>query len=879
IAFSPDGQTILSGSQDHTARRWQLNSGRLSPKGPALQHTAPVHCVAFSPDGTKIASAGGAPQQAGELKIWNSLDGHELAQFQPHEPVLSLAFSPDGKRLAVTDTTSPVDIWDVETATVMRTIPTGLNQVQAVAYSPAGDAWVMGDDQGGVELWNENTGSRRLGQHSGQITDLAFSIDGQRIASSASDSLIILWDVRRGDKADVLYGHSKPVRSLSFSPNGKSLVSVGEDNTFKTWDLAQGRLTENLAAHNDAVGAVTFSPVDDHLMASASEDGSVKLWNVETGKVIDTPAPYGGPVRCVAFSPDGKTLAYAGGEYGQPADVVLWDREHRTFRRTAKVHPRAVLALEFSPDGATLASGGDKGLLALWDVNSATLQSEPRNLSQAVVSLSFSPDGKLLATSSFHLNEITLWNLDNLAERKVLRGHRDWVTAVAFSPDGNTLASGSVDRTVRLWDIATETEKLQLAGHSQSVGALAFSPDGVTLASIGRDDQLRLWDVATGQEKLKLDCQLEMDGVAVAFSRHGRTLAAGNNRFIRVHRAAKDQDLFLYQAAETPTGQPSPPNKSVRAHSLTLQASPFSHRHPNISHRASHWQVRRGDAGYTVPTIDHLSTHDLNTLRLRPGVLSPNTEYFWRVAYTGSNQSTTALSTETRLFTDDFFMKAVPFDLTSYFNCDIVKNPGDEHTDSIDTSFGSHLVVEQFDGQRTDNPDVDGLPRDGKLGLHVLGDYSQNNAIQTGIDDKNGAPIRISSTPGNYHFVRFLVVGGNGNSDMPVRFDYADGSVKRAIVRCDDWFHDLAENRYGKLRTGLLPVINEMDRFFNNQFRDDNAAAVFEVIVEVDPAKELLAIELEVDSEDAQYTDTALQPNHARTRFNLLAITGIRLDP
>ena len=189
------------------------------------------------------------------------------------------------------------------------------------------------------------------------------------------------------------------------------------------------------------------------------------------------------------------------------------------------------------------------------------------------------------------------------------------------------------------------------------------------------------------------------------------------------------------------------------------------------------------------------------------------------------------------------------------------------------------MIVDGFDGERPDNPRADGLPPDRHLGLHVLGDYDDFNAIQTGLGDKSSGPIRVSVPRAAYHFVRFLVVGGNGNSDMPVTFRYADGTSQREIIRCDDWFHDIHDNRFGSLREGLLPIANEMDRFYNDRFRDENEAAVFEVIVKVDPAKSLKAFVLEADGDEVQYMDTALYPDHSRVRFNLLAATGVTVEP
>jgi len=879
IAFSPDGQTIFSGSLDRTARLWTFESGRLEPKGPVLQHSAPIRCVAFSNDGTKMASGSEESGGTNEIRIWDLRTSTDRTFDRQDRTVLTLAFSHDDTRLASGGDTANVDIWDVDSASIVKTIETGLQNTQALEFSPIGDTLVLGDSRGVVALWNKHGGVQRLGQHTGAVLDLAFSLDGQVIASSSSDALIFLWDVARGDKVDVLRGHTKPVNSISFSPNGKTLVSAGTDNSVKTWDLTHGQTVVHLAEHSAAVGSVAFSPTHPHTLASASEDGSVHLWNIDSDEEMITLPRYGGPVRGVAFSPDGKTLAYSGGVFGLPANLIFWDTENRTIRRTANKHPGAVLAIAFSPDGNTVASGGNEGLVALWDVNTATLKSKLANLTQAVSALAFSPDGKLLATSSFHNNEITLWDVANPANHRDLIGHRERVAALTFSPNGGLLASGSLDQTVRIWDVATGVETLEPLRHARLVSSLAFSPDGVTLASVGRDDQLRLWDIPTGQEKLVLPCQPEMDGVAVAFSSDGRSVATVNDRSVIVYRAAADQDFFFYDAPQIPQNQLPVAGRVVTTSPLILEAGPFVHHHTDVAHVASHWQVRSDKGSYSIPVVNHVAASDLTKLSLLRGILTPGTTYYWRINYTGSNHVTTSSSTETSFTTDDFAMKVVSLDLTPHFNRDIVKNAGDSHTDSVDRSPGSHLIVEGFDGRRSDSARAHGLPRDGKVGVHTLGDYNEPNAIQLGPSNQQESPIHVSVPHHNYRFMRFLVLGSNGNSDMPVRFHYADGTRQEEIIRCDDWFHDIDENRYGRLRTGLLPVINDMDRFHSNRFRDENKAAIFEVILKVDPAKQMIALTLETDGDDVQFTDTALYPDHSRVRFHLLAATGVIVGP
>src|SRR5262249_55352229 len=149
-------------------------------------------------------------------------------------------------------------------------------------------------------------------------------------------------------------------------------------------------------------------------------------------------------------------------------------------------------------------------------------------------------------------------------------------------------------------------------------------------------------------------------------------------------------------------------------------------------------------------------------------------------------------------------------DLTANFNRDVVADPGDQENDSFDADEGSLLLVEGFDGERDGVPGVRGLPRDGIVGVHRLGDPRGLNVIQLAPSNKD--PVRIAIPRGRYVCIRFLIAGGNGNSTVPVTFELADGGMETHDLLCDDWYRDFAPSRYHRHRSGSVPIWNGMDR-------------------------------------------------------------------
>ena len=373
--------------------------------------------------------------------------------------VYSVAFSRDGTTLASASSDGTVILWDVAEGTPRGKLLEGhQGPVYSVAFSRDGTTLASASSDGTVILWDVAKGTPRgkpLKGHQGPVRSIAFSRDGTTLASASSDGTVILWDVAKGTpRGKPLEGHQRAVHSVAFSPDGTTLASASSDGTVILWDVAKRTPRgKPLKGHQRAVYSVAFSP-DGTTLASASSDTTVRLWDVAKRTPRGKPLKgHQSEVYSVAFTPDGTTFASANSD----GTVILWDVA-KFQGKPLEGHQGPVYSVAFSRDGTTLASASSDGTVILWDVAEGTPRGKPLKGHQGpVYSVAFSRDGTTLASASSD-GTVILWDVAKRTPRgKPLKGHQGPVRSIAFTSDGTTLASASSDGTVILWDVAEGT--------------------------------------------------------------------------------------------------------------------------------------------------------------------------------------------------------------------------------------------------------------------------------------------------------------------------------------------------------------------------------------------------------------------------------------
>ena len=277
-----------------------------------FKHDEFVNSVAFSPDGTLLASGAGA-----NVTLWDLESGNEMRQFQHDNVVYSVAFSPDSTLVASGASDHTARVWDLKKGIEVRRFRHD-GVVSSVAFSPDGAFLASGSGDHTARVWDLETGNEmQQFQHDGEVSSVAFSPDSTLLASGSGDYTVRVWDLETHNEMWRL-SHDGYVTSVAFSPSGILLTSGSVDYTVRVWDLETGNEMQQFQ-HDGSVRSVAFSP-DSTLLASGSDDRAARLWDLETGNEMQQ-FQHDGSVRSVAFSPDGTFLA--SGAWDHTARV--WD--------------------------------------------------------------------------------------------------------------------------------------------------------------------------------------------------------------------------------------------------------------------------------------------------------------------------------------------------------------------------------------------------------------------------------------------------------------------------------------------------------------------------------------------------------------------------
>lgn len=520
VAWSPDGQRLVAVG-DRMAEG--VDEACVAPRiwdaleeEPLLAftgHEGAANSVDWSPDGSHILSAGAD----GVARIWDAETGEERLTLPVHAGgLIDAVWSPDGTRIATAAADASVTVWSVpiapegdgaeephgsaRTGRELITLPCRAEAVNGIAWSPSGDriATAGADGLGRVWLVPEEAGEAgdlaggqllfSLSGHSDEVRGVAWSPDGEWLATTSADGTARLWDAATGEALLALRSLSGELQNVAWSPSGDRLVAGG-GAVLPVWDVS--RRPMRLSGHTDDVWDAQWSP-DGSRIGTSSYDGTARIWDAATGEellVLEHPAG----VRFFDWSPDGTHMVTA----SRDGFARVWDAGSGALLvEVAAPEGDFFFVPSWSPDGSRFAAAtAVEPVVAIFDA--ATGAPVTRFKPFWAHRVPWSPDGTRIVTGGYE------WGIWDVSTGEALMTRDDYhVYNAAWSPDGERLVLGHPDGEARVFDTTSGEELLLFTGHSDIVWHASWSPNGERIASGDQSGEVRVWDAETGAEVL-----------------------------------------------------------------------------------------------------------------------------------------------------------------------------------------------------------------------------------------------------------------------------------------------------------------------------------------------------------------------------------------
>lgn len=487
LAFSADSAWLASGCAAGSNLVNLVEDGSVVATRPAYNSSvgpAAVTSVAFSTRGMMASGC-----EDGTIRVYSSSWSQVWSSTSAHASnVTAVAFSPDGSLLATASLDRTIRIWSTTNWSGLQTLAGQTNGVTSVAFSPNGQKVVSGGTDGSVKIWDWQSDNClvTIPAHTLPVTSTVFSADGASVISGSEDDTVQIWSAADGSPVLTLGGQRDYVGAVTFSPDGMLCASAGGEPDVQVRNAMNGSLVQVLPGHTGYVSAIAFA-ADSAVLASSGGplDPTIKLWRLSDGALLRSiPANTNG-VTALAFSPDSSMLA-SGGDCTEQS-IRLWKVSDGTLLGTLAGHTNGVTVLAFSPDSKLLASGGRRfdNVIKIWSVANGALVKSLSGHANNIESLAFAPDGASVASGSSGNNPLKVWRLSDGSSRN-FGGGTNPVFAVAFSPDGATLAS--IDQnTVQFWNVAAGALSETVTQETVRASSLAFSPNG-NLLLCGHED-------------------------------------------------------------------------------------------------------------------------------------------------------------------------------------------------------------------------------------------------------------------------------------------------------------------------------------------------------------------------------------------------------
>lgn len=493
--FSPDGQSVLTASDDGTAKIW--DASQHAEARIVLRHRAGVEGATFSPDGKRVATY---ENWGGVAYIWNAVTGEPIAlplKNDKDRRLVQCVFSPDGSKLLTVGFDSFVRVWNGETGQRIweEQIPVG---VSMAAFSPDSKRLVAAGFDLTARVFDAANGKLAwpILQHSALVYASFFDASGDRVLAATENGVAQLWHWSREQASPFSLEHGSAITTASVDPAGQHLVTAGVTKETKVWDLQGGRLVRRVPQE----GRVTQSLLGEGgtSLINLTDDGVIHLWPLGAEGLAEREITNDPPARHLALSPDQSHLLVTGDQ-----GATLWEPTQGRRIGGGLEADRQLRFGAFSPDGKRFVTGAADGTAQIRETAGGNAVGATLRQKGRVDWAAFSPDGKRLVTASVDQSYsplgASIWEVESGRRLAGPLMHRDGVSLVEFSPDGRRVATAGEDAIVQVWEAGDGRPTAPPIMQATRVTTLAFSPDSRMLATGNFGGVARIWSARTGE--------------------------------------------------------------------------------------------------------------------------------------------------------------------------------------------------------------------------------------------------------------------------------------------------------------------------------------------------------------------------------------------
>jgi WD40 repeat protein/transcriptional regulator with XRE-family HTH domain len=550
VAFSLDGQTLISGADDGSLYLWDVNGGQ---KRQLVGHTASITDMAIVPT-TGFLLTGSAD---GQIILWELRTGTIVQSYnQTSSPVTAISVYASKLTVVSAHQDGSLWLWSLYKSQLIQHFENQGAGIDSVAISPDG-SWILIAESVPPDLY-----IRKIDVLTGTLLNqLMFGCMPGHLALSPDASYALVtcqstiyqvdlqnWVLQRNFSESSAF-----INAITISQYGSLALSASEDGSMRLWNLGNPLIPQIKNVKVDILNAIAISPNGERLMVNDSRENGIEqpgLWDIAHNTIIREYSGFVGVVSpgAVAFSSDNRFVAAAGWLVDKKANtsttpiVMVWYTDIGDIHCRLDAYLAPGRAVAFSPDSLYLLAGSQdpvtrSGQLILWDVKTCQ-RVHQFDTTEDVTSIAFSTDGTRAITGSGYYGRVILWDVATGKEiRRFLYADYGPVLSVAFGPaDDTILASGSAD--LYLWDVNTGNILRRYSGLSTTPYSVAISPDGKYVLAGSMGGEVILLEFATWEELHRFEANQEV--YSVLFSPDGKTAFA----------ASRDGKLITWQITE-----------------------------------------------------------------------------------------------------------------------------------------------------------------------------------------------------------------------------------------------------------------------------------------------------------------------------------------